>query len=145
MNNSILALLRRIIMADTLTELFQHTLKVFSENADASQSKPMSAYMRDQFPFLGIKAQKGANYKKRLLRRPAIQNRPFCEEFVRCLWGLPEREYQYFAVDYLIGKSKTLEQGPYQPSGRTYYIEILVGYCRCAREQCGRHTMHEVS
>jgi 3-methyladenine DNA glycosylase AlkD len=110
MNNSILALLRRIIMADTLTELFQHTLKVFSENADASQSKPMSAYMRDQFPFLGIKAQKRRELQEEIAKETGYKNRPFCEEFVRCLWGLPEREYQYFAVDYLIGKSKTLEQ-----------------------------------
>jgi 3-methyladenine DNA glycosylase AlkD len=44
-------------MADALRELSQHTIKVFSENADSSQSKPMSAYMREQFPFLGIKSQ----------------------------------------------------------------------------------------
>ena len=33
---------------------------------------------------------------------------PFSEEYVPFLWGLPEREYQYFAVDYLTSKSKTL-------------------------------------
>ncbi|HHY08314.1 MAG TPA: hypothetical protein GX530_07290, partial [Corynebacteriales bacterium] len=44
-------------MADALRELSQHTIKVFSENADSSQSAPMSAYMRDKFPFLGIRSQ----------------------------------------------------------------------------------------
>ena len=97
-------------MADTPTELFQHTVKVFSENADESQSKPMSAYMRDQFPFLGIKSQKRHQLQKEIANETGYAKEPFCEEFVRFLWGLPEREYQYFAVDYLISKSKTLQR-----------------------------------
>ena len=97
-------------MADTPTELFQHTVNVFSENADESQSKPMSAYMRDQFPFLGIKSQKRRQLQKEIANETGYAKKPFSEEFVRFLWGLPEREYQYFAVDYLISKSKTLQR-----------------------------------
>jgi 3-methyladenine DNA glycosylase AlkD len=97
-------------MADTPTELFQHTVKVFSENADESQSKPMSAYMRDQFPFLGIKSQKRRQLQKETANETGYAKKPFSEEFVRFLWGLPEGEYQYFAVDYLISKSKTLQR-----------------------------------
>ena len=95
-------------MADALRELSQHTIKVFSENADSSQSKPMSAYMREQFPFLGIKSQDRKQLQKEIAKETGYAKEPFCEEFVRFLWGLPEREYQYFAVDYLINKSKTL-------------------------------------
>jgi 3-methyladenine DNA glycosylase AlkD len=97
-------------MADTLTGLFQHTVKVFSEHADSSQSKPMSAYMRDQFPFLGIKAQKRRELQKEIAKETGYKNKPFCEEVVGCLWRLPEREYQYFAVDYLISKSRALQR-----------------------------------
>jgi 3-methyladenine DNA glycosylase AlkD len=89
-------------------ELFQHTVKVFSENADSGQSKPMSAYMRNQFPFLGIKSQDRRQLQKEIAEETGYAKEPFCEEFVRFLWGLPEREYQYFAVDYLISRSKTL-------------------------------------
>lgn len=89
-------------------ELFQHTIKAFSENADLSQSEPMSAYMRDQFPFLGIRSQDRRQLQKEIAEETGYAKEPFCEEFVRFLWGLPEREYQYFAVDYLINKSKTL-------------------------------------
>ena len=97
-------------MADTLTKLFQHTVKTLSENADESQGKPMAAYMRDQFPFLGLKSQKRRQLQKEIASKTGYANEPFCEEFVRCLWRLPEREYQYFAVDYLISKSRTLQR-----------------------------------
>jgi len=97
-------------MADALTELLQHTVKAFSENADSSQSKPMSAYMRDQFPFLGIKAQDRKQLQKEIANETGYAKKPFSEEFVRCLWKLPEREYQYFAVDYLTSKSRTLQR-----------------------------------
>ncbi|NLB72750.1 MAG: DNA alkylation repair protein [Firmicutes bacterium] len=106
--NSYLDLLREIIMVDALRELSQHTIKVFSENADSSQSKPMSAYMRDQFPFLGIKSQNRRQLQKEIAKETGYAKKPFSEEFVTLLWRLPEREYQYFAVDYLISKSKTL-------------------------------------
>ena len=97
-------------MADIMTELFQYTIRVFSDNTDESQSKPMSAYMRDQFPFLGIKSQKRRELQKEIAKKAGYASKPFCEEFVRSLWRLPEREYQYFAVDYLISKSKTLKR-----------------------------------
>ena len=97
-------------MADVPTELFQHTVKIFSENANESQSKPMSAYMRDQFPFLGIKAQKRRELQKEIAKESGYASMSFYEEFVGSLWRLPEREYQYFAVDYLISKSRALQR-----------------------------------
>jgi 3-methyladenine DNA glycosylase AlkD len=92
------------------TQLFQLTVNIFSANADPDLSKPMAAYMRDQFPFLGIKTQKRRQLQREIDKKTGCMKEPFSEEFVRFLWGLPEREYQYFAVDYLTRKSKTLSQ-----------------------------------
>lgn len=61
----------------------------------------MSAYMRDQFPFLGIPTP---------VRRQAVRGllpRHVEREFVDALWALPEREFQYVACDHL--RTVTLE------------------------------------
>jgi len=97
-------------MADVPTELSQHTIKVFSENADESQSEPMSAYMRNLFPFLGIKSKDRKELQREIAEKTGYTKKPFSEAFVRRLWELQEREYQYFAIDYLISKSRTLER-----------------------------------
>lgn len=69
--------------------------------ADPKVSAWMRAYMKDQFEFLGIKTP---------VRRAAIaqliqQQKPAeAEDLLRCaraLWALPEREYQFVAVDLL--------------------------------------------
>jgi 3-methyladenine DNA glycosylase AlkD len=59
----------------------------------------MRAYMRDQFPFLGIPTPQ----RRALSRVVAGAERPTERELVRVMracWKLPEREYQYFACDY---------------------------------------------
>lgn len=71
--------------------------------ADPTQAGPMSRYMRDQFPFLGVKTpvrraawrQFTADYGPPPTAEPALTT------VVRDLWQLPEREYQYIAVDLL--------------------------------------------
>lgn len=69
--------------------------------ADAARAPAMRAYMREQFPFLGIATP---------VRREAIK--PVIKQFKDAspagliavageLWRLPEREYQYAALDLL--------------------------------------------
>lgn len=68
--------------------------------ADAQQAIPMRAYMLDQFEFLGIRATP---------RRQALRSLPRLKAFsaaellnaAEALWALPEREFQYVAVDLL--------------------------------------------
>lgn len=68
--------------------------------ADAQQAVPMRAYMLDQFAFLGIRATP---------RRQALRGLPklvgwAAPELLALtdkLWDLPEREFQYVAVDLL--------------------------------------------
>lgn len=75
---------------------------LFRGVADPVEAKGMAAYMRDQFPFLGIKSK-----PRRALTREALAGLPRpSEEDLRTLadamWALPEREFQYFAVDVLV-------------------------------------------
>jgi 3-methyladenine DNA glycosylase AlkD len=74
---------------------------VYPAAADPERAVAMRAYMRDQFPFLGIPAP-----RQRLLAREVLDGlaRPAEEDLrvvARACWDLPEREYQYFACSWL--------------------------------------------
>ena len=68
--------------------------------ADAQQSVPMRAYMLDQFAFLGIRA---APRRQALRGLPKLSTwtTPELLALTDKLWDLPEREFQYVAVDLL--------------------------------------------
>lgn len=61
----------------------------------------MRAYMKDQYDFLGIKTPARRAAAAALIR--AQKDAPAAELFrcARALWALPEREYQYVAIDLL--------------------------------------------
>ncbi len=89
---------------ETKDDLFT-LIDTLSLEGDAEQAKGMSAYMRDQFEFLGIKTP-----KRRQLCREAFKNaRKTAKidwEFVELCWQKPQREYQYIACDYLVKMKK---------------------------------------
>lgn len=76
--------------------------------ADAQQAAPMLAYMLDQFAFLGIRATP---------RRQALRGLPRLNAWTasdllslaEALWDLPEREFQYVAVDLLAKHHRQLD------------------------------------
>ncbi|WP_304653079.1 DNA alkylation repair protein [uncultured Ligilactobacillus sp.] len=96
----------------TKDDLFT-VIDMLSLEGDAKQAKSMSAYMRDQFEFLGIKTP-----KRRQLCRAAFKNAKKTAkidwEFVEICWQKSQREYQYVACDYLVQMKKftTLEDLP---------------------------------
>ncbi len=73
----------------------------FEARRDAAQAQPMAAYMRHQFPFLGIPTPA----RRPLLREALAGMEPPTEADLRALaallWAKPEREYQYAACDIL--------------------------------------------
>jgi 3-methyladenine DNA glycosylase AlkD len=76
--------------------------------ADAQRAIPMRAYMLDQFMFLGIPATP---------RRLALRGLPRLKAWsatelltlAEALWELPEREFQYVAVDLLAKHNRQLD------------------------------------
>jgi 3-methyladenine DNA glycosylase AlkD len=69
--------------------------------ADPRQAGPMRAYMRDQFPFLGIKAPLQDAVARRVVAGVPRPTESDLTAVARGCWELPEREYQYFACWYL--------------------------------------------
>ncbi|MEW2424612.1 DNA alkylation repair protein [Streptomyces nigra] len=98
----------RSVLADTVTE---RLTAVYGAAADPERAAAMRAYMKDVAPFLGIPSP-----ERRALSRSVLQGTPCPDErdctavALRC-WRLPEREYQYFAVDLLRRHVRRLSSG----------------------------------
>lgn len=71
----------------------------FRSAADPERAAAMSAYMRDQFSFLGIPAPERRKLSREFLKTAdkTVVDWPFVFE----CWRQPEREFQYLALDYL--------------------------------------------
>jgi 3-methyladenine DNA glycosylase AlkD len=69
--------------------------------ANPERAKAMSAYMRDQFPFLGISTPLRRGITKKFLAAAAKNPDGADWRFVRVCWDKPQREYQYVAVNYI--------------------------------------------
>jgi len=83
-------------MPEQLAAQIQHTLVAL---ADPARAVAMRAYLRGQFPFLGIPTPARRAALKPLLKADFDRNRLLTVADV--LWRLPEREYRYAAIDLL--------------------------------------------
>jgi 3-methyladenine DNA glycosylase AlkD len=82
-------------------ELLDRLVRSYRAAAEPERAGPMAAYMRDRFAFLGLPAP-----VRRALDRTVAAGLPGpAEEDLRAVavacWDLPEREYQYFACEWL--------------------------------------------
>jgi 3-methyladenine DNA glycosylase AlkD len=95
-------------LADTVLERLTAT---YAAAADPERAAPMRAYMKDVAPFLGLTTP-----VRRALSRTVLEGLPRPDEAdctaiaLRC-WQLPEREYHYFAADYLRRHARACSSG----------------------------------
>lgn len=77
--------------------------------ADPTKARSMAAYMKDQFPFLGVTAP-----ERRVAQRPFVaagKHATSAELLDRAdaCWAQPEREFQYTAIDLLVRRVAAIE------------------------------------
>jgi len=77
--------------------------ELFERYADPQQAGPMSAYMRNQFPYLGLKSPQMAALQRDFYSGRSLPALDELDPILRELWALPEREFQYAALG-LLGK-----------------------------------------
>lgn len=82
----------------------------FENNRNDLQAGPMKKYMRDLFPFLGIKKPERNQLLKQFYQQTGLLKESFQPEFVVELWERAEREYQYAALDYIEKSLKKLSK-----------------------------------
>lgn len=84
--------------------------EAFIAAADPVAATSMEAYMRNQFPFLGLPTPRLRELLKPFIAqaRKEAKNQGIDRDFVESCWQAPEREFQYNALDYLVALKKYL-------------------------------------
>ncbi|UCZ53096.1 DNA alkylation repair protein [Bacillus shivajii] len=78
-------------------------------HANKENARPMEKYMKNHFPFLGIKSPELKQHLKAFFHETGIlKEKEIKIEVIEELWNLPEREYQYAALNILYRKRKLL-------------------------------------
>ncbi|MGJ7920661.1 DNA alkylation repair protein [Neobacillus sp. LXY-4] len=75
--------------------------EILEEHRNAENAGPMAKYLKNKFPFLGIKSPERRELTKLIFQQIDVKNEPVDVEFILTLWDQAEREYQYVALDYL--------------------------------------------
>ena len=97
--------------------------KSFQLHANPELAVGMKAYMLHQFEFLGIKAPLRDQLTNTYLKSNSLENWETLELVIKELWALPQREFQYFAID-VFKKHKSLW---------TANSIHLIEYCICEK------------
>ncbi|GAB1690590.1 DNA alkylation repair protein [Krasilnikovia sp. M28-CT-15] len=82
-------------------EILDRLVRTYSAAREPGRAVQAAAYMRDQFPFLGMPAATQTALNRTVwtgLPKPAEDD---LRAVALACWELPEREYQYFACTYL--------------------------------------------
>ena len=93
---------------------------LFEENRNEENAGPMKKYMKDHFPFLGIKSPLRKELEKQFFKETEILKNPFDKDFLSGLWEKDEREYHYTAITYTGKFIKKL------PKDVIPFLEVLI-------------------
>lgn len=74
----------------------------FNQNKSAENAVAMEAYMKNLFPFMGIKAELRRNLMKEAQAANKDELKNHARDIALKLYELPEREYHHTAVDILV-------------------------------------------
>lgn len=85
-------------LADTVLE---RLTALYPTAADPARARSAAAYMKHVAPFLGIPTPRRRALSRTVLEGTARPGEVDCAAIALRCWVLPEREYQYFAADYL--------------------------------------------
>ncbi|WP_030678476.1 DNA alkylation repair protein [Streptomyces sp. NRRL B-1347] len=88
----------RSALADTVLDRLTAS---YAEAVDPVRAAEMRAYMKDVAPFLGLPSGVRRDLARAVLVGTPRPDEADCTALALRCWRLPEREYHYFAVDYL--------------------------------------------
>lgn len=82
-------------------DIMDRLVGAFEEARDPTRAVPMAAYMRDQFPFLGIPSPAQKALTRQVLAGLSRPSEADLRAVALACWERPQREYQYFACGWL--------------------------------------------
>ncbi|MBW8349786.1 DNA alkylation repair protein [Bacillus sp. IITD106] len=92
----------------TLENNIANLSKIYELKRNPENAKSMEQYMKNLFPFLGIRSPERKVITADWLKNVGLVPHESLTAFIKELWDKPEREYQYVALDYLSKKKKYL-------------------------------------
>src|SRR5689334_44234 len=75
--------------------------KVFEQHADKTRAIGTKAYLLNQFEFYGIPMTERRKLCKDFINANSLPSIRGVEKIIKEAWKLPEREWQYFAIELL--------------------------------------------
>ncbi len=75
--------------------------KILEQEANKERAVGAKAYMLNQFEFYGIVTAKRRKLAKEYMKLHPLNSQKELETIVKECWHLPERDYQYFAVELI--------------------------------------------
>lgn len=87
-------------------EFVQQLTNELQANADANRAPGAKAYMKNQFEFFGLPMNDRRRICKRLIKEYPVAITGELNKVVKQLWLLPQREYQYCAIELLTNNKK---------------------------------------
>ena len=90
-----------------LHPLVENLIEIFTDYADTEKAEKMSAYMKHHFSFIGLQKPIRNELQKSFLSEARSESMEIVHQLARQLWSLPEREYQYVAMELLLLKKRS--------------------------------------
>ncbi|MBW5423715.1 DNA alkylation repair protein [Streptomyces sp. BG9H] len=87
--------------SDLADAVLDRLVETYTAAADPPRAAHMRAYMKDIAPFLGLTSPVRRELSRAVLAGTPRPDEADCAAIALRCWALPEREYAYFAVDYL--------------------------------------------
>jgi len=85
-----------------IEETVNQLTELFEPFRNASRAQTASAYMRDQFPFIGMRTEIRRSAQKSWIDSlKTLEDRTLRWSIIRALWEKEERDYHYVAIDFL--------------------------------------------
>lgn len=85
-----------------IEETVNQLTELFEPFRNAKRAQSASAYMRDQFPFIGMRTEIRRSAQKSWIDSlKTLEDRTLRWSIIRALWEKEERDYQYVAIDLL--------------------------------------------
>ena len=83
---------------------------LFEKYTDPAKAEPMKKYMRDQYEYLGIKSPQGATLLREHIKEYGLPPLEKLDIILRELWSLPQREFQYAAMNLIEKFEKKVDE-----------------------------------
>ena len=93
----------------TASEYLEPLERGYRKESDPAKAAPMTAYMKNLFPYYGIKKPERAVIEKEFLKTNGLPGKDIYRDVVFETWNREEREWQYFGME-LMKKCKRLWQ-----------------------------------